>query len=144
MVIACSLTDFLQVYEVKNKGSTEAILKLREGGASYGLPYVVKCDFGPVFRESFEEGMRKPGVRVIHSSAYNPQSNGLVERGVRSLKHLLKRSARLSELQLHELLYCINAREQQGGAGSPLSRFLGRRVRTSIANSLDRSVNPIF
>ena len=53
----------------------------------------------------------------------------------------MKRSGRLSELQLHELLYCINAREQQGGACSPLSRFLGRGVRSSIPNSLDRSVN---
>ena len=112
MVVASSLTGFLQVYEVKNKGSTEAILKLCELGESYGLPYVVKCDFGPGFRESFEEGMRKLGVRVIHSSAYNPQSNGLVERGVRSFQHLLKRSVRLSELQLHELLNCINVREQ--------------------------------
>ena len=85
--------------------------------------------------------MRKLGVRVIHSSAYNPQSNGLVERGVRSLKHLLKRSDPLNQLQLHELLYCINARHQAGGSGSPLSQFLGRGVRSGIPNSLDRSIN---
>ena len=56
MLVAFSLTGFLQLYEVKNKGTTEAILKLREWGASYGLPYVVKCDFGPGFRESLSRG----------------------------------------------------------------------------------------
>ena len=45
---------------------------------------------------------------------YNSQSNGLVERGVCSLKHILNRSVRLTELQLHEILFMINAREQPG------------------------------
>ena len=66
----------------------------------------------------------KLGFRVIHSSAYNPQSNGLVERGKRSLKDLLKRSG-----PLHELVYCINAREQAGGAGSHLAWFLRHGVK---------------
>ena len=85
--------------------------------------------------------MAKFGVKVIHSSSYNPQSNGLVERGVRSLKHLLKRSGPLNQLQLQELLYCVNAREQAQGAGSPLARFLGHGVRSALPNSLDRSCN---
>ena len=38
-------------------------------------------------------------------------------------------------------MFLINAREQPGGVGSPSSRFLGRGIRTSIPNSLDRSVN---
>ena len=141
IVIVCSLTGFLKAYQVKNKGSEEAILKIREWGTNFGLPYQVKCDFGPGFRETFESKMKELGVSVIHSSAYNSQSNGLVERGVRSLKHILNRSGRLSELQLHEIMFLINAREQPGGVGSPSSRFLRRGVRTGIPNSLDRSVN---
>ena len=92
IVVACALRGFLKVYEVRNKGSAEAILKLREWGTCFGLPYQVKCDFCPVFRETFEHGMKELGISVIHSSAYNSQSNGLVEHGVRSLKHILKRS----------------------------------------------------
>ena len=75
IVIACALTGFLKVYEVKNKGSAESILKLREWGACFGLPYQVKCNFGPGFRESFEDGMKQLGVSVIHSMAFNYQSN---------------------------------------------------------------------
>ena len=67
------------------------IHKLREWGACFVLHYKVKCDFGPGLRESFEDGMKQLGVSVIHSSAYNSQSNKLVESGVCSLKHILKR-----------------------------------------------------
>ena len=128
IVIVCALTGFLKAYPVKNKGSEEAILKIREWGTCFGLPYQIKCDFGPGFRDTFEQKMKELGVSVIHSSAYNSQSNGLVERGVRSLKHILNRSGRLSELQLHKIMFLINAREQPGGVGSPSSRFLGRWV----------------
>ena len=78
IVIVCALTRFLKAYPVKNKGSEEAILRIREWGTCFGLPYQIKCDFGPGFRETFERKMQ--GVSVIHSSAYNSQSNGLVER----------------------------------------------------------------
>ena len=141
LLIVCALTGFLKAYPVKNKGSEEAILRIREWGTCFGLPYQIKCDFGLGFRDTFEQKMKELGVSVIHSSAYNSQSNGLVERRVRSLKHILNRSGRLSELQLHEIMFLINAREQPGGVGSPSSRFLRRGVRTGIPNSLDRSVN---
>ena len=141
LIFACSLTGFIQAYETRNKGSLEAVLKLRQWGANWGLPYCVKCDFGPGFRQSFKEDLSKIGVKVDHSSAYNPQSNGMVERAVRSIKELLKKSGALTQLQVHELVYCINAREQAAGAGSPLARFLGHGVRSGLPNSLDRSYN---
>ena len=78
IVIVCALTGFLKAYPVKNKGSEEAILKIREWGTNFGLPYQIKCDFGPGFRDTFEQKMKELGVSVIHSSAYNSQSNGLV------------------------------------------------------------------
>ena len=141
LIFACSLTGFIQAYETRNKGSAEAVLKLRQWGANWGLPYLVKSDFGPGFRQTFEKDLSKLGVKVSHSSAYNPQSQGMVERAVRRIKELLKKSGPLSQLQVHELVYCINAREQQGGQGSPMARFLGHGVRSSLPNSLDRSYN---
>ena len=65
---------------------------------------------GPAFRNKFEEECAKLGVRVEHSSAYNPSSMSEVERAVGSLKHLLKRTANMCQLQLSEMAFALNSR----------------------------------
>ena len=51
--------------------------------------------------------------RVLHYSCYNSQSQGLIERKVGVLKDLLKKSgASLSQLQLDELIFEVNSREE--------------------------------
>ena len=87
-MIVCSLTGFIQAYKTSNKGTEEAIKGLRTWSANYGMPYSAKSDSGPAFRQAWEEDLKKRGVRVIHSSCYNPSSMGLVERSVRTLKEI--------------------------------------------------------
>ena len=58
------------------------------------------------------------------------------------MKDLLKKSGpSLSQLQLDELIFEINSREEQGDKGSALARFLGRGLRNKLPNSVDRTVN---
>ena len=76
------------------------------------------------------------GIKVLHSSAYNSQSIGLVERSVRTIKEILKKNGHLSQLMLDEQVFTINARED-GVRGSNNSRFYGRGVRSGLPNSLD-------
>ena len=78
LMIVCSLTGFIQAYKTANKGTDEAIKGLRTWSANYGMPYSAKSDSGPAFRQTWEEELSKKGVRVIHSSCYNPASMGLV------------------------------------------------------------------
>ena len=140
-MIVCSLTGFIQAYKTANKGTDEAIKGLRTWSASYGMPYSAKSDSGPAFRQTWEEELAKNGVRVIHSSCYNPASMGLVERSVRTLKEILsKHGNNLSQLQLAEMVFAVNSREQQN-QGSAITRFLGRGVRGALPNSLNRSTN---
>ena len=103
MLIVCSLTSYIQAYKTVNKSTAEALKGLRAWASSWGLPYTVKTDSGPSFRKSLEEELQKLGVNVLHSSAYNPQSMGLVERTVLTLKELLRKKLNLSQLQLAEL-----------------------------------------
>ena len=46
----------------------------------------------------------------------------------------------MSQLQLAEIVFAVNSREQQN-QGSPITRFLGRGVRGALPNSLNRSSN---
>ena len=105
------------------------------------MPYIAKSDTGPAFKESWANELKKRGVHVSHSSCYNPQSMGLVERSVRTLKEILnKEGNNLSQLQIAEMVFAINSREQQD-QGSAITRFLGRGVRGNLPNSIDRSSN---
>ena len=66
-------------------------------------------DSGPSFRSRFSEECLKLGIRVEHSSAYNPSSLSAAERSVQSLKYLLKRSAHMSQLQINECIFAKNS-----------------------------------
>ena len=84
--------------------------------------------------------LEKLGVRVLHSSAYNSQSNGLVESSVRTLKEILVKNGNLSQLILKEQIYAINCKDD-GKTGSATSRFMGRATRTGIPDSWDHFVD---
>ena len=101
----------------------------------------VVADSGPSFRNNFKEEANKLGIKVKHSSAYNSSSQAAVEQRVGQQKSVLKKCGPLNQLQIHKMIFCINCREQKGGAGSPIARFLGRDVRGSIPNSFNRDLN---
>ena len=103
---------------------------------------VLLTDSGPSFRSKFEDEALKMGVRVEHSSAYNPSSMSQVERSIQSLKHLLKRSSHMTQLQISKCIFAINSRVQPEGCGSAISRFFLCGVRTNnLPNSLDRNMD---
>ena len=140
LVVADSASGFIQAYRTSDKTCMEAIHCIREWGSNFGKPYILKTDFGPSYRDSFRRECLDLGIEVIHSSSYNSQSQGLVERAVQSVKNLLKKSSgKLTQLEMSEMVFALNSKESD--TGSNLSRFTGRGLRTQIPNSLDRSVN---
>ena len=88
---------------------------------TFSAPYKIASDNCPAFRDAFATQMKKMGVTHIPVSAYSPQSNSQAERAVKSLKWVLTRNPNLSPLQIDELIFSINAREQPDGVGSPHS-----------------------
>ena len=49
-------------------------------------------DNGPPFRSNqFEKFCEKHGIRLVHSPPWNPESNGLGERWVQTVKGLLRK-----------------------------------------------------
>ena len=117
------MSEFMQVYKARNESTEQALLKVREWSANFGFPMTLVTDSGPAFRNNFEEECAKIGVCVEHSRAYNPSSQYGVERSVASLKHLLKRSANMNQLQLSEMVFALNTRVQPNDTGSPILRF---------------------
>ena len=112
----------------KNKSTEQALLKLREWGANFCLPLLCISDSGPSFRNTFVKQCAKIGVRVEHSSTYNPSNQSAFERGIGNLKHLLKRWGTMNQLQIHELIFCLNSRVQRNETRTPIARFLGKKL----------------
>ena len=133
MIVDC-ISGFMQAYKTTRKSTEDAIKCLRDWASKWGMPYEVKSDNGSSFRKEWTEELTKLGVKIIHSSAYNSQSMGLVERSVRTLKEILHKNPNLSQLLLNEQIFAVNSRED-GETGSNNKRFYGRGVRTGLPNS---------
>ena len=59
---------------------------IRDWGSIFGVPYRVKADNGPSYRDEFRAECKTLGIEVLHSSCYNAPSQGLIERKVAVLK----------------------------------------------------------
>ena len=90
MMIVDSLIGFMQAYKKPRKSTEYAIKCLRSWASIWGILYEVKSDNVASFRQTEEEELDKLDVRVLHSSVYNSQSMGLVERSVRTLEEILR------------------------------------------------------
>ena len=72
--------------------TTEDVCKqLRVWFLNFGWPRAIRTDGGPQFREPVVEFCKANCVTHELSSAYNHESNGLAEVGVRRAKELLEK-----------------------------------------------------
>ena len=134
------VSGFMQAYKTPRKSTEDAIKCLRDWASKWGLPYEVKSDNGASFRKDWEQELNKIGIKVLHSSAYNSQSMGLVERSVRTLKDILHKNGNLSQLMLDEQIFAVNSKDD-GVTGSNNTRFYGRGIRSGLPNSFERFVD---
>ena len=126
----------------RNKTTSAAVTAIKQWVNMYGRPKQIRCDAGPAYRDQFIADMKTMGILVSHSSAYSPMSNSHAERFVRSLKTLLRKcGSGISQLELDELILCVNSQVQKAGQASSLDRFFGKSILTQIPNSLNMNFN---
>ncbi len=91
----------------------------------------VVCDSGPCYRDTFEANMEHWGVKVIHSSAHFPQSNGLSESAVKSAKRILEKVKNNDEA-FQDALAEWNRTPREGQKFSPSDIFYGLKTRGQL------------
>ena len=78
--------------------STSAITSILDDWFyKFGRPLVVCSDGGPQFRQEFVDYCVGLGITMERSSPYRPQSNGLAEAAVKSVKKLILKTANSGE-----------------------------------------------
>jgi transposase InsO family protein len=86
---------FWEMFKISNTKSYTINAKMKILFARHGVPEVVKSDNGPQYSSGeFAEFVKTRGFRHVTSSPLYPQSNGLVERIVRTAKSIITKARR--------------------------------------------------
>ena len=113
------------------KTDTKAIIThLEQWFNDYGWPTHIRTDGGPQFRSEFKEFCTAHGIQHELSSPYNPESNGLAEAAVKSLKGIVLRCTERGE-NIHQAIAAWRNTARQDGS-SPAQLFFGRRQRLGL------------
>lgn len=111
LIIVDSFSKYCDVIYMKNTNAKQVILALGNFFSIFGLPEEIVSDNGPPFGSiELVKFAKENGIKLTKSPPYHPQSNGLAERNVQTVKKtlkkfLLEKSNSLSvQQQLHKFL----------------------------------------
>ena len=122
-----------EVIKLNSTTSQAVISSLKSIFSHHGIPTVLVSDNGPQFdSRDMKEFASTYGFQHITSSPYYPQSNGLAERMVKTVKSLLRDT---SDPYLALLSY--RATPFPWCNYSPFELLMGRRVKTDIPQTAD-------
>ena len=137
------LTKWPEVFATADQTApTIARLLIEEIISRHGVPSQLLSDRGPSFLSCLVlEVCSVLGIQKLNTSAYHPQSDGLVERFNRTLTDMLAKTARPGidwDTQLPYVLFAYRATVQASTAESPFFLLYGRdpRLPTELLLSL--------
>ena len=98
----------------------------------FGPPREIVSDNGPQYAgQPYQDMCEKWGILHTTSSPRYPQSNGMAERMVRTVKTLIKKCKKTNQ-DLHLAMLHLRATPVDSGIASPAELLLGRPVRTIL------------
>lgn len=137
-VLVDAETKWIEAVPLRTATAATTVDTLRCIFARFGLPRTVVSDNGPQFTSAeTARFFRENGVRHITTAPYYPQSNGLAERAVRTIKEGLKKS-QVGTLQSRLAKFLLRyrttpTREEQ----SPAEMLLGFQPLTRLSTYLE-------
>ena len=93
IVIIDYFSCFIEIAKLTSTSSIAVITHMKSILAKHGIPYCVMSDNGPQFSaDTFSSVAKEYGFTHYTSSSRYPQANSKVERGVKTVKTLLKKA----------------------------------------------------
>jgi hypothetical protein len=133
------IAHFLPV-RVKYTVATYAELYIARILSLHGVPKTIVSDRGPQFVSKFWEELHKAlDTKLLHSSAYHPQTSGHTERVNRTLEDMLRTCALEFPQKWDDCLplaeFSYNNSYQESIKMAPFEALYGRRCRTPLNRS---------
>ncbi|WVZ89139.1 hypothetical protein U9M48_035584 [Paspalum notatum var. saurae] len=119
------------------RANTYAELYIAKIVSLHGVPRTITSDWGSVFVSRFWEQLQNAlGTKLIHSSAYHPQTSGQVERVNQIVEDMLRACALTYSTKWDECLplaeFAYNNKYQKSLNMAPFEALYGRRCRTPL------------
>ncbi|KAL4100684.1 hypothetical protein QTP88_020718 [Uroleucon formosanum] len=85
LILVDSGSKWIECWALNNTTATMIIRVLSRCFCTFGSPEILVCDNGPPFgSKELKTYCINNSIRLLHSLPYNPESNGLAERGVQN------------------------------------------------------------
>ena len=128
LLVVDYFSRYPEVVKLTSTTASSVIAILKSCFARHGIPEMVRSDNGPQFASREFAGFASSyGFEHRTSSPRYPQSNGMVERAVKTLKKLLKQSP-----DPHLAVLRFRATPLPWCGLSPSELLMGRQIRTTI------------
>ena len=136
------LTKWLEVFATRDQSAlTMAKLLVEEIISRHGVPHQLLSDRGPSFLSCLmTEVCRLMGIKKVNTTAYHPQSDGLVERFNRTLLDMLAKTVKPGAVDWDECLpyviFAYRATIQASAGESPSFLLYGQNPQLPIDATL--------
>ena len=133
LLVVDYFSKYIEATQLHTTTSTQTIRFLRDIFARHGIPEEFVSDNGPQFAsDEFASFAREIQMRHVTSSPLYPQSNGMAERAVQTLKRLLR-----STPQLSDALLSYRSTPLEHGF-SPAELLFSRVIRSTIPTTIEQ------
>ena len=111
------------------KTDTQEVIKVMSDwfNGRHGIPRVVRANSGPPFRAQFNNWLDTLGIIRETSSAYNPTSNGIIEKTVGNIERVLKKGT--GKEDLIQVISDMNNTARSDNEATPAEWMSGRPSR---------------
>lgn len=132
LTVVDEFSRYVEAFVLKSTTSSEVIKKLQDEIFSrYGIPSSVHSDRGPqLMSDEFSSYFKSIGVKLSHSSKYNPRGNGQCERYNGEIQRIMARVLRQEGMEdldwedvLPEVLWIMRAVTCKSTGKSPHDAF---------------------
>lgn len=124
-------SKYPEVIELKDKTARSVIKAVKEACSRHGIPQEIMADNMPFGSRQFRQFCKDWDITLTTSSPRYAQSNGLVERGVQTVKNIFKKSAETGQDPYLGLL-AYRTSPVSGLQVSPAQLLMSRSLRTKL------------